>query len=280
MDAIDGFLTEIPFSVKTQQQYAYLLKRAMIDLGELSDLTPEQLLSWLYQHGWGAATRWQAFSAIRSYLKWKYGHDHPALKLAIKRERSGPQRALTANQAMQLINSFDISTAKGTRDLAIAGLMLDTGLRESEICRLDIKHLNLIDHMCAVLIKGQQWGWAIFGCETTGYLKNWLECRGDFCKPKVNTVFISLGGSTRGKPITPSGLRVIVRNWGEHLQIKLSPHDFRRSFCAMAIRAGAPSRLVQIAGRWSSLAMVEHYSESLQLVDFSKYSPVSYIMNR
>jgi integrase len=57
-----------------------------------------------------------------------------------------------------------------------------------------------------------------------------------------------------------------------------SPHDLRRSFATLSSRLGAPSRIVQVAGRWSDLKMVEGYTQSLEASDFMPYDPVSRIL--
>ena len=75
--------------------------------------------------------------------------------------------------------------------------------------------------------------------------------------------------------MTPSGLRVAFRYMGKRAGLAaFSPHDMRRAFATMAHRLGAPSRLVQVAGRWEDLRMVARYTPSLTAEDFDPYSPV------
>jgi len=75
-------------------------------------------------------------------------------------------------------------------------------------------------------------------------------------------------------------LKVIMRKLGAKAGIgKLSPHDFRRTFATLAIRAGAPTRLVQLAGGWKNLEMVERYSRALVVSDFQTYLPSNQVLN-
>jgi integrase len=52
----------------------------------------------------------------------------------------------------------------------------------------------------------------------------------------------------------------------------------RRTFATIAIRNGAPTRVVQAAGRWADVAMVEHYTAAIEAEDFERYSPVESLM--
>jgi integrase len=268
------FFNETTYAESTRSRYELILKMAVAELGDLETLTAEQFRKWLFgKPTWGGAMRWLAFSCLKAYIRWSYGSHHPALKLRIKREPAAPGRALTAGQAAQLLASFDPDTPKGKRDLALCSLLLDTGLRESEVCRLDLDHLGLSERLLSVIVKGGQWEFAVYSEITAAKLADWLKVRA--ARHGVRNVFVSVGGNTPGAALTPSGLRRIVHYWGESLGWKkLAPHDFRRSFATLSTIGGAPSRMVQVGGRWSNILMVEHYTQRLQLEDFRKYTPV------
>jgi len=52
------------------------------------------------------------------------------------------------------------------------------------------------------------------------------------------------------------------------------------SFACLATEAGAPSRLLQVAGRWSDIRMVERYTGALAGPGlFARYSPVDFAEN-
>jgi integrase len=238
---------------------------------DLENLTALTLRAWLYGQGWGQSQRYLAWVAVRGYIRWRFGERHPAMELREKRVKAAPQRALKIPQIKRLISSFNTMTTKGIRDLAICTLMLDTGLRCSEVCRLDLRFLDMEERQLKVLIKGGRWGTAMFSEPTGRFMADWLAIR-----PKRNdAVFISLNGKKKGQRITREGLFSVIQKWGTVAGIgKLSPHDLRRSFAVTATRLGAPSRLVQIAGRWSSIEMVEVYTQTLDNSDFKGYFPV------
>ena len=79
--------------------------------------------------------------------------------------------------------------------------------------------------------------------------------------------------------MTRFGLNVTFRNLGKSSGIgPLSPHDFRRTFATLSLQGGAPTRLVQLAGRWNSVKEVERYSQALSAQDFEPYSPMNKVM--
>jgi len=258
------------WSPNTVDTYQSILSRFEIEL-DVEHLTAGKLRAWIYSHGWGSSQRYVALSAAKGYIKWAFGAKHPALILNERRAKSPPQRALKIPQIKDLLSSFNTMEAKGIRDLAMCALMLDTGLRASEICKLDLHYLDMEERKLRVVIKGGRWAMAMFSISTQRYMEAWLAIR----QPLGEPVFLSVGGIIPGTRLTRSGLRIIVKKWGKDAGIGLlSPHDLRRTFAVTATRLGAPSRLVQLAGRWSSIEMVERYTETLENEDFEKYFPV------
>jgi len=165
---------------------------------------------------------------------------------------------------------FDASAPKGARDLAMAATLLDTGLRASELCRLQLADVDLDRRVLEVIVKGGQWGAGIFSDRTAEYISAWLQARR--AARGVGAMFVNVQS---GGQLTRDGLKCIVREWGRAIGIKLSPHDFRRSFATISSVFGAPSRLVQLGGRWSSIEMVEHYTRGLQADALRPFLPVS-----
>ena len=95
-----------------------------------------------------------------------------------------------------------------------------------------------------------------------------------------STVFVSLGGNTPGCPLTTRGLRMNLKRLGERAGLRgVTTHAFRRGFACIATLAGAPTRTVQLAGRWSDIRMVERYTQDLerQALYEGGWSPADYL---
>jgi len=265
---VERFLASQPYAVTTRETYRRVLI-LLIQL-DLAQLGPVELLRFVDCKGWGNSQQYVALCACRKFLAWHFGSDHQALCARIKRIRPRRQRVLSAKCALDLLASFDTSNAKGARDLAIAALALDTGLRCSELCRLRLADVELDQQSLQVIVKGGQWGMAVYSPQTEQYLREWLAFRR--AAQGVGTVFVSTHG---GKALTREGLQTIVKKWGVRLGFKLSPHDLRRSFATLATIFGAPTRMVQIAGRWNNIEMVEYYTQSLDPAMIAPFLPVA-----
>ncbi len=271
---LDEFFAAHSWSRDTVRGYRRVLLSFLRDIPDPQSLSAADFKAWLEGHEtWGENMRWLAYIAVRHYLRWCCGESHPALRYKFRRkEDNKPQRTLSREQVNRLLASIDTDTPIGKRNAAIVLLMLDTGLRASEVCRLELKYLDIERGHLAVRGKGGRWREGVFSARTARALQEWLNVRP--ATKGVKTVFVSVGGLTPGKPLTSSGLKVILRKLGQRSGIGLiSPHDFRRTFATMAIRAGAPSRLVQLAGGWRNLEMVERYSRALKVEDFQGYFP-------
>lgn len=277
---ITRFLLSKALSPSSLKKYRYALELFCSDFSDQSSVTAEQFSDWLLSKKWGSSCSWVYYSAIKQFLSWAYGVNHPALSFKFRRLESPPQRTLTVDQVKKLFSIFDTSTPKGRRDLSMCSLFLDTGLRVSEISNLEIIHTHLEDDQlfCDVFCKGGKWGRALFSPYTSSCIISWLRDRSDFVSQSFKYLFCSIGGLTPGNKLTREGIQRIVFYWGKSCGFLLSPHDLRRTFATLATIAGAPSRLLQVAGRWSDISMVERYTRSIQSDAFRAYFPVDFIM--
>jgi integrase len=266
---IDDFLASSPYAETTRESYRRVLSQLV--LLDLENLTAAGLIAFVSRDEWGSSMRYVSLCACRRYITWLYGMDHPALTARVKTARVKPQRVMSAGVALELLASFDVSTGKGCRDLAMAALLLDTGLRCSEICRLKLVDVNLAERSLQVIVKGGQWARAVFSEQTALYIQDWLQVRSS----SAPALFTSTRG---GGQLTREGFKKVVRDWGLSIGIRLSPHDFRRTFATLATVFGAPSRVVQAAGRWSTIEMVERYTASIMPEQMEPYFPVKILM--
>ncbi len=223
----------------------------------------------------------RSVAAFRSFFGYIIGEKKsPAAGVPFPRPKRRQQRALTAEQALAVLSACDTSTRTGQRDLALLCLMLDSGLRAAEACRLRLADVDLARRVFRVVVKGGDQRGGVFCAYTAGVLGTWLSRRGTLAiAAGCECFFVSVRPGQASAGLTTSGLRVVFRRIGQRAGLTaFSPHDLRRTFATLAHRRGAPSRLVQIAGRWENLEQLRNYTESLTAEDFAPYSPVAGIM--
>lgn len=230
---------------------------------------------------WSPAMMRQAVAALRGFFGYLCGKKSPARALPFPRKGAPVRkvRTLTGEQASGVMAVCESTSAAGARELALLALLLDTGLRASEVCRLAVAEVDLAAHSLSVKAKGDKVRRGRFSAATAHYLATWLGARAAVARPEVGAVFVSLGGITRGRPLTTRGLSKLLARVGLRAGLeRLAPHDLRRTFAHLALRAGAPTRVLQAAGGWEQLRQVETYSREIGLADFDQYLAVGRLM--
>jgi len=266
---IENFLSSFKYAASTKDSYRRILNR-LITIPDLDQLDATGLIEFVNCPGWGNAQQNVGLFCAQKFLKWRYGSTHPALTAKIKRIKPKPRRSLTPDRALQLLASFNPYTAPGARDLALAAFGLDTGFRREELCSIQLADINFDNNTAITLCKGEQYKAAAFSPETAHIIESWLQFR----KPAdgVGNLFIDVH---HYHAISHSGMASIFKRWSKKIGFKISPHDLRSSFATLATFYGAPSRTVQVAGRWSSIEMVEHYTGNLQLAAIKPHLPMA-----
>jgi site-specific recombinase XerD len=277
---IKAFLAASGYADSTRESYSYALTRLFDWLNDqgltIDDLTVDAYDRFLNGHNWSNNMRRLYASAIRKFIQWLRGNrEHPIFEIKLPKDDSLPGRALDAQALRDLLASFDTSTPLGWRDLAMAALLAETGLRASEICRLEMARLDMRNRRFTVLAKRQKPREGIFSEDTARFLEIWLGERKKVALRGTKTVFVSIGGKRPGTSMTSDGLRTLYRKFGEQAGIgRLSPHDMRRTMAMLLTEADAPSRLVQKLGGWDDIRMVERYTRTLKPQQIDRYSPV------
>lgn len=284
-DFIQAFLAGSAYADSTRESYRYALTRLSAWLSErglsLDDLTVEQYDRFINGHGWSSNMRRLYASAVRVFLRWMGYKNHPVLKIKLPKDSAAPGRSLDQDQLRDLLASFDTTKPLGWRDLAMCALFADTGLRAAEMCRLELERLDLTGRTLWALVKRGRWQEKHFSEDTARFLSIWLDLRPRFAVPGVKTLFVSVNGMTKGREMTPSGLRKLFRVFGQRAGVgKLSPHDLRRTMATLLTDAGAPTRLVQELGGWEDIRMVERYTRKIKKGQIDRYSAITTIMRR
>jgi site-specific recombinase XerD len=129
------------------------------------------------------------------------------------------------------------SSFRTYRDFSLVGLMLFNGLRSQETIQLQLEDLRLSEAQMFVQGKGNRQRVLPLADDIIQVLQRYLE----FERPSSESasLFLSLKGRQRGRPMTPAGLRSLFRHHRHTCQIpNARPHRFRHTFGSDMIRAG------------------------------------------
>src|SRR3990167_3997917 len=160
--SLDLFFAENPLLPSSREKYSYLIGLFLKEIKDPEACGPGEILRWLDATGWSSATRYVAVVAVKRYIRWLYGNKHPALCLREKRRASKPHKILKPDQLRTLVQSFDTSTSKGKRNLAIVCLAIDTGFRLAELANLRAANVDFDERIALVPVKGGEWSRGLF----------------------------------------------------------------------------------------------------------------------
>ena len=128
----------------------------------------------------------------------------------------------------------------GIRELALVDFLNSSGVRVSELCRLDKTDINLKNREGIVFGKGSKERIIYFDARTKIHLEKYLETRKD-SNPSLFVTNIEPHNR-----LTKSGLEYIIARIGKRAGIsKCHPHRFRRTFATRLIDRGMPIEQVQ-----------------------------------
>lgn len=128
------------------------------------------------------------------------------------------------------------------RDQAMVGLMVYAGLREFEVCALQVLDVVIKERSGCVTVrlgKGEKFRSVPLGKEARRCVTMWLEARGS--EDAAGRLFVGKGET----PISPRGVQKVVRRLGEACGVDVTPHQLRHTFAKRMLDAGAPLTVIQ-----------------------------------
>ncbi|MBQ9281241.1 MAG: tyrosine-type recombinase/integrase [Treponema sp.] len=182
---------------------------------------------------------------LSSFYKWLEEEDF-ILKSPMKRiHRIKAPIVIKPAFSDEQVETIRKSASKSKRNIAIIDILLSSGIRVSELVRLNRSSINLNTRTCTVFGKGAKQRLTYFDVRTKIELENYLKTR----KDKNNALFVcsrrkSKNGSyTR---LTVNSIEKMIRDIGIKTNIEnVHPHRFRRTLATNAIDKGMPIEQVQ-----------------------------------
>ncbi len=191
--------------------------------------------------------------ALRAFLKYLNKKDIRTLspdKIDLAQVESQSLKFLTREQLQRLLNQPDTATAQGLRDRAILELLFSTGLRVSELVRLNREQIDLKSREIGIIGKGHR-PRVVFVSDSAAY---WLERYLSFRQDKYKPLFVRYSGKRATAVQGEEGIRLSARSVqrivekytkSAKLPVKITPHGLRHTFATDLLMAGADLRAIQ-----------------------------------
>lgn len=225
-------------------------------LDDATAITPGHMVEWAAgMDKYAAATRDQRIAKVKAFFAWAaregFLSDSPAAGL--KRPRNNWQPTPMTKEQLKRVLDEAGKTRLPERDTAIVSLLIDTGLRVSELCAAPVNALDLDSGQLRVVGKGGLQRTLIVGKRTKSALWRWLMVRPQCDAPNL---FVS----RNGKPLARTILGRHIRHIGERAGVTpCYPHLFRHTFAVMYLRAGGDAYSLQYLLGHSDMTVTRMY---------------------
>jgi len=186
----------------------------------------------------GKPSNWFAAGERTGLLAHTRRRPAPRSRLRLRTPRRLP-RSLTPAEVRTLLGSLH-----STRDLAMAGLMLYCGLRSCEVLALAVTDVDIGGRWLLVHGKGSKDRRVPLDGDLAAVIDTYLITE----RPDAGAgaLFVVAKGPTRGRPLTPAGLRAIFRyHRGRSGVGAAAPHAFRHTFGTALAEAGVDLAVMQ-----------------------------------
>ena len=217
----------------------------------------------------GLRTQQQLIGAIRGWCKWltREGHipANPAADLELPRmPRTLPRTLLSVEQVRQLMRQPDVEGLTGVRDRAMLELLYGTGMRRSELMRLQLGDVNLAQ--AAVFIrqgKGRKDRYVPMGESA----RHWLARYMAEVRPMLTHQAQAAGAgwtlflTDYGEPYDQNRLSGLVAGHLRRIGVEQgSCHALRHACATHMLEAGAELRYIQVLLGHADLSTTQIYT--------------------
>lgn len=194
--------------------------------------------------------------ALRSFLKYLIRKDLAVIspdKIDLPKVESRSLKFLDHDQLEMLLAQPDVSKERGLRDKALMEMLFSTGLRVSELCKLNCEQISLERQEFGVIGKGGRARVVFLSDRSSLWLGKYLTVRTDGYKPlfiryrgnqATEDVVVAGGESMR---LSPRSVQRVMDKYVRkaRLPVKATPHVMRHSFATDLLINGADLRSVQ-----------------------------------
>ncbi|MBI5152094.1 tyrosine-type recombinase/integrase [Candidatus Peregrinibacteria bacterium] len=207
--------------------------------------------------------------ALRAFLKYLIKNDIKTLspeKIELPKIPSRTVEFLERDEIERIFSAVDVSVPAGLRDAAILETLYSTGLRVSELAKLNRDQIDFKTNEFMVRGKGRKPRLVFLSDRAANKIRSYLAVRNDNFAP----LFINFKGAKTKSDITLAekrrlttvSIENIVRKYSRLAGIvkKVTPHTFRHSHATHMLQKGADIRSVQEMLGHSSITTTQVYT--------------------
>ena len=207
------------------------------------------------------------FINLRTYFRWLVNEgilaDSPVEGITVPKPKKPNVRPFTPDHVLLLLDAARRTTAPA-RDVAIVSLMIDTGIRASELCGIRLRDLTMNKNLGNVTVRGKGDKVRTVPFDTDATRAIWRHLRDDDVKPDDFLFTGNRGLRGSRKPLTRSGLLQFferLETMTGITDVRVSPHTCRHTFAIEFLRRGGNLLALQLMLGHEKLEMVQTYAK-------------------
>lgn len=202
------------------------------------------------------------YRVVKRFFNWLIEEDtleySPMARIKAPRVPEILVKPFTPSHIKAILLLCDNHTRTGIRNKAIILVLLDTGVRLTELANIQLSDLDLDNETITIMGKGNRQRIVRIGRIAQRALLKYLLSRKD-----TNPC---LWVTEEGKPLTKDGIAVmfkVLKRRAGFKDVRLSAHTFRHTSGTWALLNGASERDVQLLLGHRSQRMTQHYTATI-----------------
>ena len=267
---LQGFLSHLRHERRLSEHTAANYARDVATLFELSGANPladldvhhaRRFVAVLHGRGLQGRSLARALSAWRTFFRY-LARDHrfrcnPFQGIRAPKSTKTLPKALSPDEAVRLVALIGDEELT-VRDRAMLELFYSSGLRLSELTRLNVADVNFSDETVRVLGKGNKTRVVPVGAYARQALQAWLALRASLAPVEETALFVD----QRGRPMSQRTVQRRVATWATRQGITqhVHPHMLRHSFASHVLQSSGDLRAVQEMLGHASISTTQVYT--------------------
>jgi len=186
--------------------------------------------------------------------------DDPTAQLESPKLPRRLPKTLSEGEVIKIFDGPDVSTDLGLRDRAMLELMYASGLRVSELVKLELPRVNIQHGVVQVVGKGGRERLIPMGEEAMEWIKRYLQNARPTLADGAASDWLFITG--RGEPMTRHNFWHLIKRHAATggVHVALSPHTLRHAFATHLLEHGADLRAVQSLLGHADLSTTQIYT--------------------
>ncbi len=261
---VRNYTTDLLGSKNIKGFFTFLTEKGVKSLEKADRRILRDYLAYLIEQGVVKASIARKLSAIRSFYRYLVREEF--LLINPIKETSSPKldrrlpSFLTTDEVIRLLEAPNLTTSQGQRDRAFMELLYASGLRVSELVKLNLEQVNLDTREIRVFGKGSKERIVLMGEPAVQALITYLNTgRKELLGEKKNSaVFLNRNGGR----LTSRSIQITLEDYAKLAGIgkRVYPHMLRHTFATHMLDGGADLRVVQELLGHASLETTQVYT--------------------